>query len=258
VKLPTNTFTASIAQKVQQIGLWVSLGSNFSAETIAPSGYDWVLLDMEHSPNDLKSILAQLQVFAAAQATTPIVRPAWNDPVLVKRLLDIGAPGLLFPMIQSVEEAQQAIASTRYPPRGIRGVSGSTRANKFGRITDYFDRVETETTVLLQLETQAAIAKAQEIAAVDGVSGIFFGPADIAADMGLLGKPMDPAVWKVIRPAARQLIDAGIPVGTLVFDTAFAAELLRDGFSFVAVGSDASLLAKGADSLLDSVRRALL
>jgi len=257
VKLPTNNFTASIAENASQIGLWVSLSSNFSAEAIAPSGYDWVLLDMEHSPNDLNSILSQLQVFAASDATTAIVRPAWNDPVMVKRLLDIGAPGLLFPMIQSVEEAQQAVASTRYPPRGIRGVSGSTRANRFGRVTDYFDRVEQETTVILQLETQAAIAQAQEIAAVDGVSGIFFGPADIAADMGLLGKPMDPAVWDVIRPAAKQLMDAGVPVGTLVLDATFAAELLREGFSFVACGSDTSLLAKGADSLLASVRKAL-
>jgi len=257
VKLPANTFTSSIANKDQQIGFWVSLGSNVSAEAIAPSGYDWALLDMEHSPNDLNSILSQLQVFAAHKATTAIVRPAWNDPIMVKRLLDIGAPGLLFPMIQSVEEAELAVASTRYPPRGIRGVSGSTRANAFGRVTDYFERIEQETAVLLQLETQAAIAQAQEIATVDGVSGIFFGPADIAADMGLLGKPMDPAVWDVIRPAARQLMDAGVPVGTLVLDAAFAAELLRDGFSFVACGSDSSLLAKGADSLLASVRNAL-
>jgi len=192
-----------------------------------------------------------------SDATTAIVRPAWNDPILVKRLLDIGAPGLLFPMIQSVQEAQLAVASTRYPPRGIRGVSGSTRANAFGRMTDYFERIEQQTTVLLQLETQAAIAQATDIAAVDGVSGIFFGPADIAADMGLLGKPMDPAVWEVIRPAARELIDAGVPVGTLVLDAAFAAELLRDGFSFVACGSDSSLLAKGADNLLSSVRQTL-
>ncbi|MFK7862448.1 MAG: HpcH/HpaI aldolase/citrate lyase family protein [Granulosicoccus sp.] len=256
MKLSTNTFTASLAAKANQVGLWVSLGSNFSAETIAPSGYDWVLLDMEHSPNDLGSILGQLQVFKAS-STTAIVRPSWNDPVLVKRLLDIGAPGLLFPMIQSVKEAELAVASTRYPPNGIRGVSGSTRANAFGRVTDYFDRIEQETSVLLQLETVAAIEQAVDIASVDGVSGIFFGPADIAADMGLLGQPMNPAVWDVIRPAAKKLMDAGVPVGTLVFDTAFAAQLLNEGFSFVACGSDASLLAKGADALLSTVRGAL-
>lgn len=256
MKLPTNAFMAALSNYKRQVGLWVSLGSNLSAETIAPSGYDWVLLDMEHSPNDLSSIMSQLQVFASS-STTAIVRPSWNDPVLVKRLLDIGAPGLLFPMIQSVEEAKLAVASTRYPPNGFRGVSLSTRANAFGRISDYFARIEQETPVLLQLETQAAIELAEDIAAVEGVSGIFFGPADIAADMGLLGKPMDPAVWDVIRPAAKKLIDAGVPVGTLVLDAAFAAELLNDGFTFVACGSDVSLLSKGADALLSKVREAV-
>ena len=256
MKLTTNAFTHALAAGEKQIGLWVSLGSNFAAEVVAPSAYDWVLLDMEHSPNELPSILAQLQVFAASDSTA-IVRPAWNDPVLVKRLLDIGARGLLFPMIQSVEEAEQAVASTRYPPRGIRGVSGSTRANAFGRVTDYFERIEDETTIILQLETAAAVARAEEIAAVDGVSGIFFGPADIAADIGELGKPMCPAVWDLIRPAAQMLIGKGIPVGTLVFDPAFAVQLLREGFTFVACGSDAGLLAKGADRLLEEVKDAL-
>jgi len=211
---------------------------------------------MEHTPHDLSAVMGQLQVFHSSN-TTAIVRPPWNDAVTVKRLLDIGAPGLLFPMIQSVEEARSAVASTRYPPNGIRGVSGSTRANAFGRTTDYFARVEQETPVLLQLETLAAIEQANEIAAVEGVSGIFFGPADIAADMGLLGKPMDPAVWEVIRPAAKKLMDAGVPVGTLVLDAKFAAELLNEGFTFVACGSDVSLLAKGADALLSQVRKAV-
>ncbi len=254
MKLKENPFTQAIAKGQKQIGLWVSLTSNFAADVVAPAGYDWVLVDMEHSPNDLSSILGQLQVFAASP-TTAIVRPEWNDPILVKRLLDLGAPGLLFPMIQSVEEAQLAVASTRYPPLGIRGVSGSTRANAFGRCSDYFQEIEKQTTVLLQLETAAAVAQAEDIAAVDGVSGIFFGPADIAADIGLLGKPMDTRVWELILPVAEKLIAAGVPVGTLVLDPAFAADLLKRGFSFVACGSDASILAKGADSLLASVKR---
>ena len=192
MNLPQNPFTRAIAAGKKQIGLWVTLSSNFTAEVVAPSGYDWVLIDMEHSPNDLNSVIGQLQVFAST-GTTAIVRPDWNDTVQVKRLLDSGAPGLLFPMIQNVEEAQKAIAATRYPPHGVRGVSGSTRANKFGRIKDYFAKVEQETTVILQLETQSAVAMAEEIGTQDGVSGVFFGPADIAADMGLLGKPMDDA-----------------------------------------------------------------
>ncbi len=256
MKLPVNPFTQAIRKGEKQIGLWISLCSPFAAEVVAPGGYDWVLLDMEHSPNELGTLLGQLEVFKSSSSTA-IVRPQWNDPVLVKRLLDLGAEGLLFPMIQSVEEAEKAVASTRYPPRGIRGVSGSTRANAFGRITDYFQRIEDETTVILQLETKTAIAQAEAIAAVDGVSGIFFGPADIAADIGLLGKPMDAAVWDLIMPAARKLMAKGVPVGTLVLDADFAAKLLQEGFSFVACGTDASLLAKNSDQLLAKVKNTL-
>jgi len=253
MKLPANPFTRAIREKKKQIGLWISLSSNFAAEVVASSGYDWVLVDIEHSPNDFFSVLGQLQVFAATE-TTAIVRPDWNDPVQVKRLLDLGAPGLLFPMIQTVGEAEKAVASTRYPPRGIRGVSGGSRATKFGRIKDYVNRVEDETTVILQLETAAAVGRAAKIAAVDGVSGIFFGPADIAADLGKVGKPMDPEVWGIIKPAARKLIEMGVPVGTLVLDPKFAADLLNDGFTFVACGVDTSLLAKAADDLLAQVQ----
>lgn len=253
MNLPDNAFLHAIRAGEKQIGLWVSLSSNFAAEVVAPAGYDWVLVDMEHSPNDLGSVMGQLQVFRHS-GTTAIVRPEWNDTVLVKRLLDTGAPGLLFPMVQSVDEAKQAVAATRYPPNGVRGVSGSTRANSFGRVTDYFARVEQETPVLLQLETVAAVEQAVKIGTVDGVDGVFFGPADIAADMGLLGKPMDPQVWDVIWPAARMLISNGVPVGTLVQDAKFAADLLSQGFTFVACGSDTGLLARGADNLLASVK----
>lgn len=254
MNLIDNPFTHAIHAGEKQIGLWLSLSSNVAAEVVSSSGYDWVLLDMEHSPNSLPSILSQLQVFAAS-ASTAIVRPYWNDPVLVKRLLDIGAQGLLFPMIQSVEEAQKAVAATRYPPRGIRGVSGATRANAFGRVVDYFERVEDETTVLLQLETAQAIERAEDIASVEGVSGVFFGPADVAADIGQLGNPMSEKVWDLILPVAKKLIAKGIPVGTLMADPTFAATLLNAGFTFVACGSDISLLAKNADQLLTQINR---
>lgn len=256
MKLKQNPFTRALAAGDKQVGLWVTLSGAFSAEVVAPSGYDWALIDMEHSPNEYFSVLGQLQAFAASD-TTAIVRPEWNEAVIVKRLLDLGAPGLLFPMIQSVEEAEKAVAATRYPPRGIRGVSGSTRANKFGRVTDYVARIEDETTVILQLETAAAVAKAVEIGCVDGVSGIFFGPADIAADIGHAGQPMHPDVWDLIKPAAQALIAKGVPVGTLVMDTAFAGALLNDGFTFVACASDAGLLAKASDAALAAVRDTL-
>ena len=248
MKLKTNAFLAGLRAGKPQLGIWISLCSPFAAEVGAGAGFDWALIDMEHSPNDLTSVLGQLQVFEG-YPTTAIVRPDWNDPVLVKRLMDLGAPGLLFPMVQTVEEAVKAVASTRYPPRGIRGVSTLTRANKFTRVTDYFDRVEDETAILLQVETRAALAVAHEIGAVEGCAGVFFGPSDIAADMGLLGQALHPDVWALIMPAARRLMAAGVPVGTLVTDVAFARNLLAEGFGFVAVGTDGGLLARGADSL---------
>ena len=253
MKTPVNAFTQAIANQQKQIGLWVSLSNNFAAEVVASAGFDWVLLDMEHCPNELSSLLGQLQVFAATD-TTAIVRPDWNDTVKVKRILDLGAPGLLFPMVQSVEEAEKAVAATRYPPRGVRGVSTSTRANSFGRNTDYFERVEEETTIIVQIETRIALERAEAIAAVDGVSAVFFGPADIGADLGHLGNLKSVAVWEAIWPVARKLMAQGVPVGTLVFDIEFARQLLNEGFTFVACGSDISLLARGADNLLAAVR----
>ncbi len=253
MNLAPNRFTHAIAAGEKQIGIWASLANNFAAEVIASAGFDWALIDMEHSPASFQDVLGQLQTFAAS-GTTAIVRPDWNDPVAVKRLLDLGAPGLLFPMIQSVEDAAIAVASTRYPPRGTRGFSGSTRATKYGRITDYTARIESETTVILQLETAHAIGLAVEIGTLDGASGIFFGPADIAADIGIVGQPLHPDVWDLIRPAAAKLIALGVPVGTLVNDPDFAAKLLNEGFTFVAAATDTSLLARAADSALAQVK----
>lgn len=248
-----NAFLAKLRAGTPQIGIWVGLASPFAAEIIAGAGFDWAMIDMEHSPNDLNSVLSQLQAFAA-YPTTAMVRPEWNDPVLVKRLLDIGAPGLLFPMVQSVEEAKKAVSSTRYPPNGIRGVSTSTRANGFGRMPDYFTKAEGELAVLLQVETRAAVNLAVEIGQVQGCDGVFFGPADIGADMGILGQPMHKDVWDFILPAAKRLMAAGIPVGTLVGDSTFARRLLDEGFTYVACGVDAGILSRGADALLKSMK----
>lgn len=256
MQLDENTFEKALKSKQKQVGLWVSLCSPFAAETVAHAGFDWALIDMEHTPNDYMSVLGQLQAFSSSPTTT-IVRPEWNDPVVVKRLMDLGVQGLLFPMIGSVDEAKKAVAATRYPPNGMRGVSGATRANKFGRVTDYLDRVDAETTVILQLETADAIAQAEEIAAVEGVSGIFFGPADIAADIGKLGGALDPAVWELVWPTAKKLIAKNVPVGTLVTDPAFATKLLNDGFTFVACGIDTVLLARAADAALAEVKGSL-
>ena len=248
MNLKPNQFLAGLRARRPQLGIWVSLASPYAAEIVAGAGFDWALIDLEHSPNDLTSVMGQLQAFERF-ATTALVRPEWNCAVLVKRLLDVGAPGLLFPMVQSADEAARAVAACRYPPRGVRGVSGSTRANNFGRVTDYFARVEDETAILVQVESRAAVAAASAIGAVPGVDGVFFGPSDIAADMGLLGQPMHPDVWALILPAAARLRAAGVAVGTLVVDPAFARKLLADGFTFVACGVDTALLASSADAL---------
>ena len=255
MKMVTNAFLAAIREGRPQVGLWVSMANNYSAEVVASAGYDWLLVDMEHSPSDMNTVLGQLQAIAP-HGSTAIVRPPWNDTVMVKRLLDVGAPGLLFPMVQSVDEAQAAVAACRYPPNGVRGVAGSIRANNFGRITDYYANADDQTAVIVQVETRSAVAQALEIGQVDGVDGVFFGPADIAADMGLLGKHMSDDVWNLILPAARKLMNAGIPVGTLVTDPDFAQKLLAEDFTFVACGTDTNLLAKGADALLAQMRAA--
>ncbi|MEM9787805.1 MAG: aldolase/citrate lyase family protein [Pseudomonadota bacterium] len=256
MKMPRNAFLAALRDGQKQIGLWVSLASNYAAEVTAGAGYDWLVVDMEHSPGDMQTTLSQLQAIAPYPGTA-IVRTPWNDAVMVKRLLDIGAQGILFPMVQSVEEAQAAVAATRYPPDGIRGVAGSMRGSRFGRISDYYARANAETAVIVQVETRAALAQAENIAAVTGVDGVFFGPADIAADMGLIGQPMHADVWAAIRPVARRLMAMGMPVGTLVTDPDFATQLLGEGFTFVACGTDTGLLAKAVDGVLAHMRQGI-
>ncbi len=256
MNLAPNSFKHALAEGTPQAGIWNSLCSNIAADVLAPAGYDWALLDMEHSPNDFRTVLGQLQAYQSG-TTVPIVRPAWNDMVLVKRLLDLGAPGLLFPMVQSVEEAERAVAATRYPPRGVRGVSMSQRGNRFGRVTDYFERVEAETCVLVQIETEAALARTEEIASVDGVDGVFFGPADLAADMGLLGQLANEDLWSAIAKGAEAARRAGKPSGTLVGHHDKAIELFKAGFGFVACSSDLNLLVRSADAQLAEIRSAL-
>ncbi|MBO6897934.1 MAG: HpcH/HpaI aldolase/citrate lyase family protein [Shimia sp.] len=249
----SNPFLTAIREGKPQIGLWVSLGDALTTEVVAGAGYDWLLLDMEHGAGELPDVQAQLQVIKGYDSTA-IVRPDWNDPVKVKRLMDLGATGLLFPMVQNAEEAAAAVAATRYPPKGIRGFGGTTRATGFGRDKVYTTTVEANTAVLVQVESLQALEHVDAIAAVDGVDGVFFGPADIAADMGYLGQAMHDVVWAKILPAAMRLISKNIPVGTLVRDVAFARRLLGAGFTFVACGSDAGLLARAADTLLEEVK----
>lgn len=254
MELATNQFKAAIQAGKPQIGIWSSLCSNISAEVLADAGFDWVLLDTEHSPNELPLVQQQLDGLAYGAGTTEgIVRPAWNDIVLIKRYLDVGARTLLIPYVQSVEEAKRAVTGLRYPPQGMRGVSGCTRANRYGRTQDYFKRVHDEVCLLLQLETRTALTSLEAIAEIDGVDGIFIGPNDLAADMGHLGNWQHPEVWKVMEDAAKRIRRAGKAPGILVGE-ADGQRCIDMGYLFVAVGSDLVMLARGADALAAKFR----
>jgi 4-hydroxy-2-oxoheptanedioate aldolase len=253
MKLPSNAFKAAIGRGQPQIGLWTSLCSHIAADVVSDAGFDWALIDMEHSPNELATVLGQLQAYRPS-ATHPIVRPTWNEPLLVKRLLDLGVFTLLLPMVQSVDEAEAAVRSTRYPPSGIRGVSLNHRGNRYGRVDDYLERIESELCVLVQIETGAALGRVGEIAAVDGVDGVFFGPADLSADLGHLGKPGHAEVTDAIRHGLDAMRAAGKPAGILVGDPDQAGDWIQAGFTFVACGSDVALLVRGAGATLAQVR----
>ncbi|MBI3451397.1 MAG: 4-hydroxy-2-oxo-heptane-1,7-dioate aldolase [Rhodospirillales bacterium] len=246
--MPRNQFKQAIAAGRTQIGLWSSLCSSYAAEAVAGCGFDWVLLDSEHAPNDVPDLMAQLQAMQGSP-TAPVVRVPWNDPVMVKRVLDIGAQSVLFPFVQNVAEAKRAVAATRFPPAGIRGVAGTTRATKFGRIAGYHHKADAEMCVLVQVETKTALDNLEAIAAVDGVDGVFIGPADLAASLGHLGNFAHPDVQAAISDAMKRLKAAGKPGGYLTPNEEEVRRRLAEGFTFVAVGSDIALLARGGEAL---------
>jgi 4-hydroxy-2-oxoheptanedioate aldolase len=248
MELPRNPFKHALAEGRQQIGLWSSLSSHYTVEVIAGAGYDWILLDMEHSPNDLESLLAQLQA-AAAYPTHPVVRVPWNDAVMVKRILDIGAQSILVPYVSTLAEAKAAVASTRYPPAGVRGVAGTTRATRFGRIQGYARKAHEELCVLVQVETKQGLENLEAICAVDGVDGVFIGPADLHASLGHPGETSNPQVLPLIEEAMRRIRKTGRAPGYLSPVEADAKKMLAAGAQFVAVGADVGILARGAESL---------
>jgi len=248
METPVNTFKKAIREGRPQIGLWCSSCSNVTAEVIAGAGFDWILIDTEHAPNELPMVLSQLQALASGTAA-PVVRPAWNDLVLIKRLLDVGAQNLLVPYVQTVEEARAAVAAVRYPPQGIRGVAVLHRANRFGRVKDYFARANDEICLLLQIETRAALQNLDGIAAVEGVDGLFIGPSDLAAALGYLGDNGHPDVRAAIEDAVERIRKAGKAAGILAPLEADACHWLERGCTVVAVGSDLGLLTRPSEAL---------
>ncbi|KQR16006.1 aldolase/citrate lyase family protein [Cellulomonas sp. Leaf334] len=233
------------------VGMWVCTGSPLVAEICAGSGLDWLLVDMEHSPNGLESVLAQLQA-VAGYAVTPVVRVATGDVVTIKQVLDLGAQNLLVPMVSSAAEAEAVVAAVRYPPRGRRGVgSALSRSARWNRVDGYFERADDHVSLLVQVETVEGVAAAGAIAAVDGVDGVFVGPSDLAASMGLLGRQTHPDVVAAVHRTFDAVRAAGKPVGVNAFDADLARSYLDAGASFVLVGADVTLLARGSEELAE-------
>jgi 4-hydroxy-2-oxoheptanedioate aldolase len=252
-QLTANAFKKALREGHPQIGLWCSSCSNIVAEVIAGSGFDWILIDTEHAPNELPAVFSQLQAMVGGTAA-PVVRPAWNDMVLMKRLLDIGVQNFLVPYVQTADEARAAVAATRYPPQGIRGVAVTHRANQYGRVKDYFARANAEICVNVQIETRRALDNLDAIAAVEGVDGLFIGPSDLAAALGQLGNNTHPEVRTAIEDAFTRIRKAGKAPGILTPVEADARHWLSLGCVVLAVGSDVGLLARSSEALAAKFR----
>lgn len=254
--MPTpNLFKRALQAGQPQIGLWSTLPSPYVSELIAGSGFDWLLLDTEHTPTDVPQMVQQLQGVAAAQVrpgcapTQAVVRPAWNDKVLIKRYLDIGAQTLLLPFVQNAAEAQAAVEAVRYAPQGMRGMGGSMRASNFGRDREYVARAADEICLLVQVETREALDNLEAIANVEGVDGVFIGPADLSASLGYAGQSTHPDMTAIIDSALARIRACGKAPGILAVTPERAQQCLDLGALFVAVGMDMMLLRTGADAL---------
>lgn len=248
MKLPKNALKAALAEGRAQIGLWVTIPGSDNAEALAGCGFDWLLIDTEHSTVSLDTVKSMLQAIAPYPVSAA-VRPGWNDAVEIKRILDAGAQTILVPYVQTAEEAARAVAAVRYPPNGMRGVAGITRATRYGLVEDYTATADSEICLLVQVESAEALANIDSIAAVDGVDGIFIGPADLAASMGHPGNPSAPVVKAAILDGIARIRQAGKPAGILSLDPAFLREAVAAGSVFTAVDVDQAILLRGARAI---------
>jgi len=252
--IPRNAFKQALSRCERQVGLWCSMASPVAAEILAGAGFDWIVIDGEHAPNDIVTLLPQLQAMRGGTAE-PVFRVPWNEPVIIKRALEVGARSLLIPFVQNPDEARKAVAATRYPPLGIRGVAVAPRANDYGRIQSYHRNAHLDTCVLVQLETKIALKEVEAVAAVEGVDGIFIGPSDLAAAFGHLGNPKHPEVQAAIADAAQRIRAKGKSAGILTGNADDAEGLFDAGYNFVAVGSDVGVLARTAEALAARFRK---
>ncbi|WP_124081361.1 aldolase/citrate lyase family protein [Pigmentiphaga humi] len=252
--LPDNSFKRALQRGAPQFGCWAAFADSYVTEALASIGFDWLLIDNEHAPNDLRSTLSQLQAVAPYRSH-PVVRPARSDTAAIKQMLDIGVQTLLLPMIDTADQARDAVLATRYPPRGVRGVGAAlARASRWNGVTDYLGKASDEICVLVQVETVTGLGNVDAIAEVEGIDGVFFGPADLSASLGLLGQPGADSVRAEIRRGIESVARAGKSSGVLATDERAAREYLAAGASFVAVGTDVALLGAAARQLLAAYR----
>lgn len=248
-----NPLKAAVAAGRPHIGVWCSLASALTTEIVAGSGAGWLLIDGEHSPNDLRSIMAQLQV-AAAFPCEAVVRLPSDDPNLIKQAMDIGARSLMIPNVRTADQARAIVAAMTYAPGGFRGFSVGHRANAFGRIAGYHANARAQQLLAVQIEDEAGVANAADIAAVEGVDVLFVGPGDLSTNMNAMGNPNAAPVQEAIRSVREAAAAAGKASGILAPVKADADRYLADGFTMVAVGSDLGLLARGSDALVASFK----
>ena len=253
MELPKNRLKEAITGFQQQIGLWCTLPSGYTAEALALCGYDWILFDTEHAPGDSLTVIEQLRAVAPYEVS-PVVRPLANDPMLIKRMLDIGATSLLLPFVEDRAAAESAVRATRYPPAGDRGMASMTRAARFGTIPGYVKSAHLDICVLVQIETVEALANLEQICSVEGVDGVFVGAVDLSASMGFGGDTRHPEVRAEVESAVRRIRKTGKPAGVLAVDEAFALTLIDAGSVFTAVAVDASLLVRHASELAKRFR----
>ncbi len=248
MQTPVNPFKQALRQRQPRIGLWLGMASTIATEICAGAGFDWLMLDGEHTPNDLRSMLAQLQTIAG-YACQPVCRVPVGETALIKQYLDLGMPNLLVPMVDTPQQAAALVQACRYPPQGIRGM-GTARASRWGRYTRYAQEANDQVCLLVQVETRLALANLDAIAAVEGIDGIFIGPSDLSASLGHAGNATHPDVQAAIEDAFARTLRAGKAPGILTGDTALAERYLALGATFVAVGIDTQILLRGCDALL--------
>ncbi len=240
---PANPLKKALSEGRQQFGCWLGLADSYVTEVSTTAGFDWLLIDGEHAPNDLRSTLAQLQVVEGS-GSHPLVRVPVGETWMIKQVLDAGAQSLVVPMVESAEQAEELVRATRYPPDGIRGVgSALARASRFAGIPDYVTTANEEICLLVQVESRAGLAALDDILTVDGVDGVFIGPSDLAADMGFPGKVATPEVKEAVLDAIRRIAAAGKAPGVLATAPEFVEECREAGATFLGVGIDVTVFA---------------